>query len=136
MPAPPLGFAAAIAQYASASMDVSDGLVGDAAKLAAASKVALRIEASAVPLSAAGRASAEAGGAPALTALLTGGDDYQALFTAPAEAGAAIRAAAREADVRVSMIGAVLEGQGVSVADAEGAELPCGSGAFSHRLGA
>lgn len=134
-PAPPAGFAEAIAAHARASMDVSDGLIGDAAKLAAASGVAIRIDAEAVPLSAAGHGFVEARGEAGLAALLSGGDDYQALFTAPPEARGAILAAARATETNVTLIGDVLEGAGVTVTGAGGRVLDVAAAGHSHQLG-
>lgn len=135
-PSPPLRFAESIAKYASASMDVSDGLIEDAGKIAAASKVALRIDAEAVPLSAAGHDYVAKGGAAALVDLLTGGDDYQALFTAPPQARHAIVQAGRETETNVALIGDVLEGAGVRVTGAGGAEIPILRAGHRHKLGA
>ncbi|MGE0595545.1 MAG: thiamine-phosphate kinase [Hyphomonadaceae bacterium] len=134
-PAPPHAFAPHVAAHARASMDVSDGLVADAAKMAAASKVGIRLDAEAIPLSAAGHAFCAAGGAEALIALITAGDDYQALFTADPSARSAIMAAARETETNVALIGDVVEGAGVRVTRAGGAVLPISAGGHSHKLG-
>ncbi len=69
---------------ARAAIDISDGLVADLGKLAAASGVGADIDMGALPLSRAllhryDRSSAE-------QLALTGGDDYELCFTAPAEA--------------------------------------------------
>ena len=72
--------AEAVLAHASAAMDVSDGLVGDLAKLCRASGVAAEIEVARVPLSEAARAALAA--EPALIeTILTGGDDYEVLAT-------------------------------------------------------
>lgn len=133
-PEPPVRFAAAIATHASASIDVSDGLVGDAEKIAAAAGVAIRLDAEAIPLSAAGHAFVSAHGEEGLITLLTGGDDYQALFTAPPAARSAITAAARAAATNVALIGDVLEGGGVRVMGG-GGELRLGASGHRHHLG-
>jgi thiamine-monophosphate kinase len=134
VPNPPLSFAGAIAEYASASMDISDGLVGDAAKIAAASGVGIRLDAESIPLSAAGHAYVSARGAEGLVALITGGDDYQALFMAEPGARGAIMAAARAAETNVALIGDVVQGQGVRVVSGAG-ELKIGAGGHRHKLG-
>jgi thiamine-monophosphate kinase len=134
-PSPPLAFAAAIAKHASASMDVSDGLIVDAGKLAHASNVAIRIDAEAVPLSAAGHAHVATHGVRGLIDLITGGDDYQALFTAPPEARGAIMQAGRDTGTNVVLIGDVSEGSGVRVIGAGGVEIPIPSAGHSHKLG-
>lgn len=135
VPEPPLQFAPTIAAHARASIDVSDGLIGDAAKLAAASNVAIRIDAEAVPLTSGGEAFVQKHGPAGLIQLLTGGDDYQALFTAPPEARAAILEAGRATGTNVVLIGDVLAGAGVRVVS-NGVELAIPSAGHAHKLGA
>jgi thiamine-monophosphate kinase len=83
LPRPRLDLAARLRACASAAMDVSDGLAGDLAKLCRASGVGAVIEAAQVPLSAPAR-EAIALEPRLLETALTGGDDYEILFTAPA----------------------------------------------------
>lgn len=64
----------ALAPHVSAMMDVSDGLLLDAARMARASKVTLAIDSAKVPIAAPEARRAEA---------LRWGEDYQLLFTAP-----------------------------------------------------
>lgn len=66
----------ALAPLVSAMMDISDGLLLDASRMAEASGVTIAIERSAVPI-----ATAE----PRRDEALTWGEDYQLLFTAPPE---------------------------------------------------
>jgi thiamine-monophosphate kinase len=127
-------FAPLIARVAGASADVSDGLIADLSNIAAASRVAIRIEGEAVPLSAEGRAFVEKRGAEGLLRLVTGGDDYQIVFTAAPEARAGIEAAARQLGSSVARIGTVLAGAGV-VATWRGAALEVGAAGHRHRLG-
>lgn len=71
-----------VLEYASASMDISDGLLGDADHLARANGLMIRLDLNKVPASLAGRAAIAAGLDP--VELVTGGDDYQILCTADA----------------------------------------------------
>lgn len=81
LPNPRLDLVETLPAGASAAMDVSDGLAGDLAKLTRASGVSAQVEVAHVPLSAAGQALIAR--APALLeTALTGGDDYEILFTA------------------------------------------------------
>lgn len=73
-PRPLLAEGRALAPHVSAMMDVSDGVLLDAARLAAASRVTLDIETGAVPV---------AGPEPRRAEALRWGDDYALLFTAP-----------------------------------------------------
>ena len=108
LPQPRLALRAALLGHASAAMDVSDGLIGDCAKLLGGG-VSGHIELAHVPLSPAARAAAALGPDLFETAI-TGGDDYEILCAvAPAEARA-FAAAASAARVPVTCIGVVTEG--------------------------
>jgi thiamine-monophosphate kinase len=78
-PEPRLALGLALRGIASACIDVSDGLAGDAGKLAAASGCGLQLDVESLPLSAA--LLAEAGRERAERYALTGGDDYELCFT-------------------------------------------------------
>ena len=78
-PMPRLAEGRALASHVHAMMDISDGLLIDAHRMAAASSLAVAIDLAAVPMSPACLAY---GGDP-LTAA-TAGDDYELLFAAPA----------------------------------------------------
>jgi thiamine-monophosphate kinase len=126
LPQPRMDIAPLIAAHAHAAMDVSDGLAGDAAKLAHASGVRVEIEAEAVPLSPAARAWRQS--SHEWGRLLDFGDDYEVLFTAPAAARAALVGAP------VQRIGRVSTGAGAAILDDAGKELPLRAG-HAHRLG-
>lgn len=135
LPFPPIALADYIARYARASTDVSDGLVADSANIAKASGVGIRLDAEAIPLGLAGHAHVAKHGAKGLIDLITGGDDYQALFTASAADRGAILAGSRAAGVNAVLIGDVVEGSGVKVVDASGAALALPSLGHRHKLG-
>ena len=131
LPRPRSALTEAVRHYASASMDVSDGLVGDFAKLCRVSGVAADIDVARVPLSDAGRAVLAADQKARETAL-TGGDDYEILCTVPPAKVDRFRVAAMAAKVAVSEIGTIGEGDGVRFLGADGAPLAFAHGAFSH----
>jgi thiamine-monophosphate kinase len=112
MPEPALGLA--LAPLATAMMDVSDGLLVDARRMAAASKVSITIAADEVPLSRALVASVGEG-LEQRVAAMTAGDYYVLLYTAPAVNSAYVRAAATCAGSRVHPIGAVSPGDGIAL---------------------
>lgn len=122
-----------VARFANASMDVSDGLVTDAAKMAVASGVAIKIAANDIPFSIPAQRWAFTGGD--FRKLITGGDDYVVLFTAPRTEREAIAAAEGDQALRLSRIGWVEAGEGVQVLDASGAAAPIVSDGYSHALG-
>ncbi len=129
-PRPRVALADAVGRHASAAMDVSDGLVGDLAKMMAASATGARLDAGAVPLSpAAARALAIDPGLR--ERILTGGDDYEILLACPPDRLAALRGDAAAADVPLTVIGEVVESTDV-VWTAEGRVLSFPSGRFEH----
>jgi thiamine-monophosphate kinase len=97
---------------ATATADISDGLLADAGHIASASNVRVHIERDAVPLStAAGRAVAAD---PHLWAnVLGGGDDYELVFAVPQRRRGALMAAARAAGIAVTTVGRFEAGEGV-----------------------
>jgi thiamine-monophosphate kinase len=114
-PMPRAEFAGVVRDMASASVDVSDGLIADLSHVAEASRVGVEIDLQSVPLSAAGQAwfDGRVDEQAALEKLVTGGDDYEIAFTAASRDEAAIRREAERRRLRLTKIGRVTEGQGV-----------------------
>ena len=81
VPQPPVEFATRLRAIASASVDVSDGLMADLGHVARAGGVRIVVEGEAVPLSDPLRA---LWGDAALLRAVVAGDDYQIAFTGPA----------------------------------------------------
>ncbi len=113
-----LGLALAGGGLASAAIDVSDGLLLDAGRLAAASGLAADLSAAAVPLSQAAAASRVP-----VARLAAMGDDFELLFASPPARADAVRAAAARAGVAVARIGRLCAGSGVRLDGAVPAEL-------------
>lgn len=128
LPRPRVGLGPRLVGLASAAMDVSDGLLGDLGHICAASGVCAIIEAERVPLSQAGR-NALGSGAVMKSVLLTGGDDYELLFTAPPSVADRLLALN---DVPLARIGRVVAGTGVKLVDGEGREMMVTNAGFRH----
>jgi thiamine-monophosphate kinase len=119
-------------QCARAAIDVSDGLVGDTAKLCKASGVGATIRAEKVPLSAAA-AKAVAKVPELLTELITAGDDYEIVAAMEASHAQAFAKEAEAHHVTITAIGQVRPGDGqVTVVDEEGRPLPLDHTGFTH----
>ncbi|MCG6857851.1 MAG: thiamine-phosphate kinase [Salaquimonas sp.] len=115
VPEPPVAFAPLIAEFASSSMDISDGFIGDLEKLAAASGFDAEIAAGDIPLSPEVREILSGADIPAEKALetaLTGGDDYQLLFTVPESHVASFLEKAQKTEFAVTSLGTVRQGDG------------------------
>jgi thiamine-monophosphate kinase len=117
---------------ATAMIDLSDGLAGDAAHLSAASGVAVLLSPGVVPIHpAAHRAAAD--GAEALRLALGGGEDYELCFTSPLGATQPHAAAFEAAfGVRLTSVGRIGGGDGVWFVDAEGRRSAPGVHGWRH----
>ena len=103
-PTPRVALGLALRGLATAAIDVSDGLLGDLAHLLRRSRVGVQLDLQALPVSPLlqTRPAAEQ-----LDCVLAGGDDYELLFTAPADQAPAVRQAAAQAGVAVTCIGLI-----------------------------
>jgi thiamine-monophosphate kinase len=131
LPRPRLNLGARLVGLASAMMDISDGLVADLGHLSKVSGVAAIVEAALLPLSVAAQ-SALAHDPARLQTMLGGGDDYELLFTAAADADVRLRALSRELGLAITGIGHIEAGQGVRVLDAAGSEIAVAVGGYEH----
>jgi thiamine-monophosphate kinase len=115
-----------------ASIDLSDGLAGDAGHIAAASGCRVIVSAPSVPV-ADGVAAALGSEKAALRAALAAGDDYELCLAAPAGA-LAPRAAdfAERFGLPLTRIGTITEGEGVALDRGDGSEPVPLSGGHSH----
>lgn len=131
-PEPRLALGQRLVGLAHGVIDISDGLIADLGHVCATSGVAATIDADRVPLSAAARA-ALAADERLLARVLTGGDDYELLFTAPPQAGAALERISAEAGVAVTVIGIVAAGAGtVRINGADGRPLRFQETGYRH----
>jgi len=101
---------------AKAMIDLSDGLGGDATRLAEASGAAMRIDAEALPVATGVAELARASGRDPLELAVSGGEDYELLVALPPERLVAARAALQEGTgVALTRIGEVVAGNEVEI---------------------
>jgi thiamine-monophosphate kinase len=132
VPQPRNALAEAVRDHASASMDVSDGLAGDLAKLCTASGVSAVIDGPGIPLSAPA-ANLLARGTVGIGTLVSAGDDYEILCSISENRYEAFARAARLAGVAVTSIGTVIAGKASPrFLDAQGREVPLPRLSYSH----
>jgi thiamine-monophosphate kinase len=111
-------------------IDISDGLLQDLGHLCEESHVGAVIEAQTVPLSAGYRALL---GERDLKLALTGGEDYELLFSAPAEHRAIVGTLAQRCNCPITRIGRVVsEAEGLSIQGPDGTRSAPAYGGFDH----
>lgn len=119
-----LGVALAARGLCASMIDISDGLIADARRLARASEATILVSPDRVPVD------ENLGGH--LNQALVGGEDYELMFTAHPDAKSGILALGRELSVQLTRIGSVGDGAGVFLQDGEGRRRIPGPGGYDH----
>lgn len=130
-PTPRLALATALRTYASAAMDLSDGLAKDLGRMMRGSGTGARVAFARLPLSTGAARLLAVDGSRAISIAATG-DDYEVLATVPAASAAAFVTAATHAGVPVTDIGEVVSDPGVVILDSAGAPLTFGRTGWDH----
>jgi thiamine-monophosphate kinase len=128
-PQPRIALGLALRGLASSAIDVSDGLLGDLAHILRRSGVGALIEVDAVPRSAILR---EQPLAAQRLCTLSGGDDYELVFTAAPADAVRVADAARSAGVNATRIGRIEAAAGLRLADGAGREVVHQVASFDH----
>ncbi len=137
LPSPPVALAAAIGQYARASLDISDGLLADAAHLAKASQMDINFHADKMPFSSAAKLwlSEQPDQQAALMSLLSGGDDYQTLLAIAPQDALEIEALAQKAEIKLTRIGEAQKPKAnpaIRLWSDKGQEIPISQSGYQH----
>ena len=111
-PSARVDFAESVAANASAAIDLSDGLYADLQKLLQASDAGANLDLNLLPLSAEILATFDYD--DAVNFALGGGDDYELCFTASQSDDAEIHSLAKQNHVRITCIGKVVSGDGIT----------------------
>jgi thiamine-monophosphate kinase len=125
LPRPRLALGRALRGIAHAAIDISDGLLADLGHIVETSAVGAKIRIDLLPLS-----SPDLSGAQ--DAALSGGDDYELLFTAAPSQRDAIEGLAEKLDLPITRIGQMRTAPGIRVLDAAGAEVHPGRTGWQH----
>jgi thiamine-monophosphate kinase len=112
-----------LAEIATAAVDVSDGCLQDLQHLTSASNVGAVVQAEALPTAPGHEALCERLGLDPVALALSGGEDYELIFTA---------AESSEAAALGTRIGEIVDGAGVRVLDSNGDELTLDRRGYRH----
>src|SRR5690606_25051014 len=102
---------------ATAMMDLSDGLAGDAARIAAASKLAVVLQVDRIPVHAAAITAEREGWIQALDCALHGGEDFELLACLRMQDAPAAAKKMATAGLALVQVGYCVEGSGVWIED-------------------
>jgi thiamine-monophosphate kinase len=128
-PEPRIELGLALRSLATSAIDLSDGLAGDLGHILRRSAVGAVVDVDALPRSG---DLAEQAMAWQQQCLLAGGDDYELVFTAPADRRSAVEDAARGANTRITRIGRIDATPGLRWVDAGGGAMPGPTASFDH----
>ncbi|MDX9768018.1 MAG: thiamine-phosphate kinase [Ectothiorhodospiraceae bacterium] len=131
-PTPRIGAGLALRGLASAAIDVSDGLAADLGHILERSGVGALLHADALPRSPAFRACHSEPDTEAWQFALSGGDDYELLFTLPLARESELAARFAALDVGCTRIGEIVADAGLRVLDRDGRELPLARRGYEH----
>ena len=130
-PSPRLALRPLLLSAASASLDISDGLLKDLGRMAASAGAGATIRFEVLPLSPSARHMIEA--VPSFAEqIASGGDDYEILFAVPPDRLELLRSGAPAVPVQITEIGRLEAGGGVTLLDASGRAMHFGSSGYDH----
>lgn len=131
-PVPRVALGMALRGIASAAADISDGLLGDLGHILRQSNVGARLQLQSCSDLLACRDALRI--APELlhTCVLSGGDDYELVFTAAASRRDAVAQAAHASQTPVTRIGTVHAGSGAQVLGPDGQSIALSFTSFDH----
>ncbi|GHM57945.1 MAG: thiamine-monophosphate kinase [Candidatus Mesenet longicola] len=131
IPEPRVTLGQAISDFASSCIDISDGLIQDAQHICELSNVGMELHSDKIPLSFAAREIVEKK-PDYIDLVLTGGDDYELLFTASSEHSNKIEEISQKCRVNITKIGHVTDGKEVIVRDKDNLPITLKNKGFVH----
>lgn len=130
MPTPRVELGQALVGLASSAIDVSDGLIADAGHIAQGSGLGMEVHYGELPaISSVLRLKHDA---QVRDALLCGGDDYELLFTVPADAAERLDGISGSLGLALTRIGQVVPGMSVAVLDGANGTIDVDVGGYDH----
>ena len=132
LPQPRCNIGHQLINIAHAAIDISDGLLADLRHICRASGVHAVVDASSIPLAKPVAKFIEKN-TNFFERAISGGDDYEILFTADPRYESLIARLAGEVNLPITKIGAIQEGQGISLQAEDGRSITVGFEGYTHR---
>lgn len=131
-PTPRVALGLALRGKAHACADISDGLLGDLGHILKASHMGAELDVASISALCVSAHTTELSADLLHTCTLTGGDDYELVFTAPASARDEIAQAAKHSQTPVTRVGRITSGAGLILRDGERTLDPAQFSSFDH----
>jgi len=131
-PLPRVALGMALRGIASAAADISDGLLGDMGHILRQSGVGAQLHVDACENLLACRHEIDLPASWRRTCTLSGGDDYELVFTAPPSRRSAVEQAAQISQTPVTRIGTITQAPGVELLDAQSQRVTTRFASFDH----
>jgi len=131
-PTPRIALGLALRGIATAAVDISDGLWGDLSHILDASHVGATLDVAAVLSLLACATEFQFSPSQHLQFVLTGGDDYELVFTAPSSKRAEVQATGLNSQTRITRIGHICAESGLLLQDTEGQPVTHDFVSFDH----
>ena len=131
LPRPRVGLGPRLDGLAGAVIDISDGLAADLSHVLDASGVGAEINTDELPLSDAAKAALEIDPG-LLTTVLSGGDDYELLFTVVPGFAARVVKVAANLSLPLTPVGRIVAAKGLRIAAADGTEIKLDGAGWEH----
>lgn len=128
-PQPRVRLGRALLGHANACIDISDGLLADLGHILQASGCGARVELARLPFA---DLLADLDEAQRWNCQLSGGDDYELLFTLPPRYQAKLDAWQKQLDIDLTAIGEITKGDGIRCVTPEGEQYNPASAGFEH----
>jgi thiamine-monophosphate kinase len=129
-PTPRVALGRQLVGLANSAIDVSDGLIADLGHICERSRVAAEVDYESVPCLP--QVAHLKDLAPVRTAVLAGGDDYELLFTAPADRQRDVLALSAHIGLALTRIGRIVAGSNVRVTDPSGRAVDLPATGYEH----
>ena len=129
-PSPRVSLGQALRGLATATIDVSDGLLADLTHICRLSGVGATVELASIPVSSIG--AKHIGSDAGRTAIVAGGDDYELCFTAHPNSRESIEDLTSMLGIPLTRIGQVKRGKGVSLLGPDGKAVKVDGRGYDH----
>ncbi len=127
IPQPRIKLGRELVGIATSCIDISDGLVADLKHICECSAVGAEIYAEKIPLS-----SLTSQSLVLLEDMITAGDDYELLFTCPANKSTKAKAIAKKIGLQITQIGEITQGKKVNLLDINGKKIALKKEGYKH----